>query len=82
VGGSAEEELAAYVRETGFEKPVISFVAARTAPPGKRLGHAGAILDERSGGVEGKLQAMRDAGFTICPDLSSIPVLVKQTMER
>ncbi len=76
VGGSAEEELAAYVLRTGFAKPVISFVAARTAPPGKRLGHAGAILDERSGGVEGKLQSMRDAGFVICPDLSRLPALV------
>lgn len=81
VGGSAEEELAAYVRKTGFEKPVISFIAARTAPPGKRLGHAGAILDERSGGVEGKLQAMRDAGFTICSDLSRLPELVIQSMQ-
>lgn len=80
VGGSAEEELARYVRETGFEKPVISFIAARTAPPGKRLGHAGAILDERTGGVEGKLQAMRDAGFTICPDLARLPDLVKRAM--
>lgn len=80
VGGSAEEELARYVRETGFEKPVISFVAARTAPPGKRLGHAGAILDERTGGVEGKLQAMRDAGFTICPDLERLPGLVRRVM--
>ncbi|WBF67764.1 succinate--CoA ligase subunit alpha [Desulfovibrio subterraneus] len=80
VGGSAEEELARYVRDTGFEKPVISFIAARTAPPGKRLGHAGAILDEKTGGVVGKLQAMRDAGFTICPDLARLPELVKKAM--
>ncbi|MCT4626757.1 succinate--CoA ligase subunit alpha [Halodesulfovibrio sp.] len=77
VGGSAEEELAAYVKSTGFEKPVVSFIAARTAPPGKRLGHAGAILDENSGGIEHKLQAMRDAGFVISPDLAQLPDLVK-----
>lgn len=82
VGGSAEEELARYVRMTGFEKPVVSFIAARTAPPGKRLGHAGAILDENSGGIELKLQAMRDAGFVISPDLAQLPDLVKGVLEE
>ena len=81
VGGSAEEELASYVKMTGFEKPVVSFIAARTAPPGKRLGHAGAILDENSGGIELKLQAMRDAGFVISPDLAQLPELVKGVLE-
>lgn len=81
VGGSAEEELARYVKMTGFEKPVVSFIAARTAPPGKRLGHAGAILDENSGGIELKLQAMRDAGFVISPDLAQLPELVKGVLE-
>ena len=77
VGGTAEEELAAWVRETGFPKPVVSFIAGRTAPPGRRLGHAGAILDEATGGTDAKLQAMRDAGFTICPDLASLPAKVR-----
>ena len=81
VGGSAEEELARYVRMTGFEKPVVSFIAARTAPPGKRLGHAGAILDENSGGIELKLQSMRDAGFVISPDLAQLPELVKAVLD-
>ncbi|WP_027361195.1 succinate--CoA ligase subunit alpha [Halodesulfovibrio aestuarii] len=81
VGGTAEEELARYVMMTGFEKPVVSFIAARTAPPGKRLGHAGAILDEKSGGIEGKLQAMRDAGFVISPDLGQLPKLVKEILD-
>lgn len=80
VGGSAEEELARYVTMTGFEKPVVSFIAARTAPPGKRLGHAGAILDEKTGGIEAKLQAMRDAGFVICPDLAQLPKLVASVL--
>lgn len=82
VGGSAEEELARYVKMTGFEKPVVSFIAARTAPPGKRLGHAGAILDEKTGGIEGKLQAMRDAGFVISPDLAQLPELVKGVLDN
>ena len=82
VGGSAEEELARYVKMTGFEKPVVSFIAARTAPPGKRLGHAGAILDEKSGGIEAKLQAMREAGFVICPDLAQLPRLVSSVLPK
>lgn len=80
VGGNAEEELAHYVRETGFPKPVVAFVAGRTAPVGKRLGHAGAILDEASGSMDSKLHAMREAGFAIAPDLVSVPDLVKQVL--
>lgn len=71
IGGQAEENLAEYVRRTGFDKPVISFIAGRTAPPGKRLGHAGAIL-EKGGGIEGKLEAMRKAGFAVCSSLEEI----------
>ena len=82
VGGAAEEELARYVKMTGFEKPVVAFIAARTAPPGKRLGHAGAILEENSGGIEVKLQAMREAGFVISPDLEQLPKLVASVLEE
>lgn len=71
IGGTAEEKLAEYVKETGFDKPVISFIAGRTAPPGKRLGHAGAIL-EKGGGIDCKLEAMRLAGFNVCPSLEAI----------
>lgn len=79
IGGNAEEELAAYVRETAFPKPIISFIAGQTAPPGKRLGHAGAIL-EGKGGTRDKLQAMQEAGFLICPDLQSIPDAVASVL--
>lgn len=71
IGGQAEENLAEYVRSTGFDKPVVSFIAGRTAPPGKRLGHAGAIL-EKGGGIEDKLEAMRQAGFAVCSSLEEI----------
>jgi len=71
IGGRAEEDLAEYVVKTGFDKPVISFIAGRTAPPGKRLGHAGAILDKESG-ITHKLEAMRKAGFVICPSLEVV----------
>ena len=81
IGGRAEEELAAHIRKTGFPKPLLAFVAGRTAPPGKRLGHAGAILEEGAAqGIEGKLDTLRQAGFTICPDLESIPALVRQAL--
>ncbi|QJB57764.1 succinate--CoA ligase subunit alpha [Pseudodesulfovibrio sp. zrk46] len=71
IGGQAEEDLAEYVVRTGFDKPVVSFIAGRTAPPGKRLGHAGAIL-EKGGGIEHKLETMRQAGFIVCPSLEVI----------
>lgn len=71
IGGQAEENLAEYVMETGFDKPVISFIAGQTAPPGKRLGHAGAIL-EKGGGIESKLETMSKAGFAVCPSLEAV----------
>ncbi len=79
IGGTAEQDLADYVIETGFDKPVLSFIAGQTAPPGKRLGHAGAILKEGTG-VQGKLKKMRQAGFTVCPSLESIPQLTADAL--
>ncbi|MGE4292861.1 MAG: succinate--CoA ligase subunit alpha [Desulfovibrio sp.] len=76
IGGRAEENLAEYVQATNFPKPVVSFIAGRTAPPGRRLGHAGAIL-EKGGSTEDKIEAMRRAGFTVCPDLDSIAEAVR-----
>jgi succinyl-CoA synthetase alpha subunit len=80
IGGQAEENLAEYVVRTGFDKPVVSFVAGRTAPPGKRLGHAGAIL-ERGGGVERKLETMRKAGFTVCASLEEVAHATSNTLK-
>ena len=79
IGGTAEQDLADYVIETGFDKPVLSFIAGQTAPPGKRLGHAGAILQEGTG-VQGKLEKMRSAGFTVCPSLESIAQLTADAL--
>ncbi len=80
IGGQAEEDLARYVVETGFDKPVVSFVAGQTAPPGKRLGHAGAIL-ENGGGTQSKLETMAQAGFIVCKSLEVIPGLVKRALK-
>jgi succinyl-CoA synthetase alpha subunit len=80
IGGSAEEDLGRYMQETGFELPVFGFIAGRTAPPGKRLGHAGAILEKGSGGIETKLRAMVDTGFHLIDDLDQIASAVGKVL--
>jgi succinyl-CoA synthetase alpha subunit len=77
IGGSEEEKGAEYVK-TSMTKPVVGFIAGRTAPPGKRMGHAGAVISGGSGTADAKLAAMREAGITVCDG----PHLLGQTMKE
>ena len=71
IGGSVEEEAAAYVKEH-VKKPVAAFIAGTTAPPGRRMGHAGAIVSGKNGSAESKIKALREAGIAIAPTPSDI----------
>ena len=77
IGGSAEEEAATWVKEN-MTKPVIGFIAGLTAPPGRRMGHAGAIVSGGQGTAEAKLEAMQDAGIHVCDNLGSLGELAKR----
>lgn len=71
IGGTAEEETARFI-ETHFSKPVVGFIAGLTAPPGRRMGHAGAIISGGSGTAEAKIAAMRQSGIHVCEDLGTL----------
>jgi succinyl-CoA synthetase alpha subunit len=80
IGGSDEEVAAEYIR--AMRKPVVGFISGRTAPPGKRMGHAGAIISGRTGTPQAKVDALRAAGVPVADALYEIPELVKQALGR
>lgn len=80
IGGSAEEEAAAWIK-AHMSKPVVGFIAGLTAPPGRRMGHAGAIVSGGSGTAAAKIEAMEAAGIYVCRDLGTLGRLCKEVYE-
>ncbi|MGO4880382.1 MAG: succinate--CoA ligase subunit alpha [Bryobacteraceae bacterium] len=79
IGGNAEETAAQYVKEH-VRKPVVGFIAGQTAPPGRRMGHAGAIISGGSGAAVDKIRAMQEAGITVCSSPAEIGEKVKSRL--
>jgi succinyl-CoA synthetase alpha subunit len=82
IGGSAEEEVAEWIQASGFNKPVVSFIAGQTAPPGRRMGHAGAIIAGGKGTASDKMAAMEQAGIAVVASPSDIGITMKQQLEE
>ncbi|MGQ8335969.1 succinate--CoA ligase subunit alpha [Sunxiuqinia sp. A32] len=81
IGGDAEEQAAEYIAKN-ISKPVVAFIAGQTAPPGKRMGHAGAIISSGSGTAEEKIKAFAAAGVPVAKEPSEIPILLKEKMAK
>jgi succinyl-CoA synthetase alpha subunit len=81
IGGSAEEEAAHWIK-ANFERPVVGFIAGRTAPPGRRMGHAGAIISGGKGTATEKMAAMREAGIHVCESPAELGSTIVQALGR
>jgi succinyl-CoA synthetase alpha subunit len=80
IGGSMEEEVAEFMAEHEFGKPLIAYIAGRTAPPGKRMGHAGAIVQGAQGGYESKRKALEKAGALVASTTAEVGILVRRVL--
>ena len=80
IGGNAEEDAARFIAQN-LNKPVVGFIAGLTAPPGRRMGHAGAIISNGSGTAEAKITVMRDCGIHVCEDLGNLGKFCKHIFQ-
>lgn len=81
IGGTAEEEAAAYIKSS-FPKPVVSYIAGRTAPPGKRMGHAGAIISGGQGTAAQKMRVLMDHGINVVENIGEIGLAARRILQQ
>jgi len=82
IGGNLEELTAEYIAKQNYQKPVVAFIAGRSAPPGKRMGHAGAIIMGKAGTAESKIEAFRKAGVEVAEKPSDVAILLEKQVRR